>query len=201
MRTYFLCSAILFLVAVSPAAAQHGHGEDFLVGVNALTGQLAVEYDPGNFPFLLPVAENPLLAGWALDDPGLIALDGPDPEDPDFVPVDATADVAFELLSVSSPALKVWNPLGPGEAGFEITPGSFLDFAGTGHFHEHVWWHIDAADPAYSPAGGPWEATFRFVDLRTAGGHAASDPITVGFVPEPAAVLLLGLGALLARRR
>ncbi len=196
-------SALLIAVVVAlvgSAQAQHGHGEDFLVGVSASSGQLLVEYDPDIYPYPLPPSEDPLLSGWALDDPGLIALEEPDPEEPDFVPVDPAADVAFELLGVSSAAMKVWDPLGPGEPGFQILPGELLNFPGLGEFHEHVWWHIDNLDPAFDPLAAPWEVSFRFVDLRPAGGHLPSDPVTVQFIPEPGSALLLAVGLLLRRR-
>ncbi len=181
------------------AATWHGHGEDFVIGVDENTNALQVEYDPLLFPYPLPPSDDPLLAGWTLDDPGLIALDAPDPHDPSFVPVDPDADIAFELIAVSRPEFKVWNPLGPGEPGFQILPGEVYNFPGVGEFHAHVWWHIDAADPSYDPNVSAWEVTFRFVDLRTAGAHGPSDPVTVAFTPEPGTLIPL-LAAVLALR-
>lgn len=200
--TRFTCTLTMLAVAVlTPVIARgHGHGEDFLIGVNALTNQLQVEYDPDLYPFALPLSEHPLLVGWALDDPGLIGLDEPDPDEPDFVPVDAAADIGFELLAVSGTEFKVWNPLGPGEGGFQIPVGQTYDFPGLGDFHEHVWWHIDTADAGYDPAVMAWDVTFRFVDLRTSDAHVASDPVTVTFTPEPSAGLLLAAGVLVGAR-
>ncbi|MBP7744697.1 MAG: hypothetical protein KA383_01095 [Phycisphaerae bacterium] len=202
MTRFAFALTVLTVAALTPAITwAHAHGEDFLIGVNAPTNQLEVEYDPDLYPFALPRSEHLLLVGWALDDPGLIGLDGPDPDDPDFVPVDAAADIGFELLAVSGTAFKVWNPLGPGETGFQILAGQTYNFPGLGDFHEHVWWHIDTTDPHYDPTVTAWDVTFRFVDLRTGAAHLASDPVTVTFAPEPSAALLLAAGVLAVARR
>ncbi len=124
MTRFAFALTVLAVAALTPAITwAHAHGEDFLIGVNAPTNQLEVEYDPDLYPLALPRSEHLLLVGWALDDPGLIGLDGPDPDDPDFVPVDAAADIGFELLAVSGTAFKVWNPLGPGETGSRFWRG------------------------------------------------------------------------------
>jgi hypothetical protein len=109
--------------------------------------------------------------------------------------------MGLELLSVSSAAMKLWSPLGPGEAGFQILPGTVYAFQEMGDFHEHPWWHIDSSDPAFDPQDGPWELTFRLVDLRTSAPHSPSDAITVSFVPEPGSAVALLAAAVVGTLR
>jgi MYXO-CTERM domain-containing protein len=133
-----------------------------------------------------------------LDDPGFVSLEADEAEPGLFEPLDAGANIALRVLSVSSPEFKVWNPVGPGEPGFQII-GDDLWSIGAPAFDTHPIWHIDLADPAYDPAHAPWEVTFQLIDL--AGVHAPADPLTVSFVPEPAAAGLLALAAATMRRR
>jgi len=191
----------MLIVAVATCAAltvttawAHEHDEDFEIGQNPSTGQIAVHYDPDLYPFTLPVSAEPELPGFALDDPGFVSLDGI--EDPgEFEPLDPSAVIALQVLS-TSPAFKVWHPLAPGE--LEIAGSTLLNFGST-PIHVHTWWHIDNTDPAYDPLAGPWAVTFQLID--TAGAYAASDPITVTFTPEPSTLGLLACGAVVLLRR
>jgi hypothetical protein len=190
----------LFAVAMlgTTTVLADGHGEDFLIGIDPQTNQLKVEYDPGIYPFALPWSEEPLLAGWALDDPGLIALEEDDVEPGEFELLDPAADVYLRVLSVSQPAMKMWDPLAPGEQGFQISGDRHLHLGGP-DFHMHAWWHVDLAEPGFGFEQSPWEITFQLYDA--AGVHAPTDAIAVTFTPEPGtAILALGLMALVRRR-
>jgi hypothetical protein len=183
--------AICLSVVALTAAANAQHEEDFVVGLVPDTNQIQAAYDPDNFPFALPKSQGPLLAGFALDDPGFLTEDAESPLNPD-------SSIALKLVGVSSPEFKMWDPLGPGEDGFQII-GDRLWEMGAPDFDVHPFWHIDTADPNYDPAHEPWSVTFRLTDL--AGIHEDSDDVTVTFVPEPSAAFLLGLGALALARR
>ncbi len=192
-----LTTLVIAALFVPTAVAEHGHGDDFIIGVDGTTNQIRLEYDPDNFPFSLPSSEEPLLIGAALDDPGLIGLHDAEPEE-NFYPLDPGSEIAFELLS-ADPAMKVWDPLGPGEAGFQILPNEPFSL-GSPEIHAHLWWHIDAADPQFDENDAPWDLTFRIVDLTDT--HVASDPVSVSFVPEPTSLFgLLMAAAALPRRR
>lgn len=200
-----IAMSIIFaqLIALQAAGGPlaNRHDDDIEVGLDPVAGQIKVEFDPDIFPFALPASEFPLLSGFALDDPGFVSLDADEAVPGEFEPLPPGTVVAFKLLSTSSPALKVWNPVGPGEPGFQIIDDN-LWVIGAPPFDEHPVWHIDDLDPAYNPADAPWTATFQLVHV--APGHVTalspSDPVTITFVPEPATVALLVLGALLARR-
>ncbi len=192
----------LALTLAGVACAEVLHEDDFEVGIDPVLQQIKVEYDPDLFPFPLPPSDFPLLAGWALDDPGFVSLDADEQVPGEFEPLPAGRVIGLRVLSVSSPEFKVWDPLGPGEPGFQIQ-GSNLWTIGAAPFDRHPVWHIDSADPAYDPANGPWSVTFELVDL-TPGLSVAllpSDPVTVTFIPEPASLSLLVLSVTLLRRR
>lgn len=194
---------ILSIVMVSAQAAFAGdpHKEDFEVGYDPATNSIRVEFDPDVFPFNLPASDFPLLAGAALDDPGFLSLDVVEIPG-EFEPLPAGTSVALKVLSTSTPDFKVWNPVGPGEPGFQIL-GDDVWVIGQPFFDSHPVWHIDTADPAFNELNSPWTVTFQVIDVTGADvvGLGPSDPITVAFTPEPAAAALLPLGlALLARR-
>ncbi len=174
------------------------HEEDFEVGVYPPSNQLRIEYDPSLFPWELPPSAWPELAGFALDDPGFVALDPNEVVPGEFELLDPAALVALRVLSVGSPEMKVWNPVGPGEPGFQIS-GDNLWTVGGAPFDEHPIWHVDAADPAYAPEHAPWLVTFQLVDLAEI--HQPSNPVSVSFTPEPSTAALLAAAALFLRRR
>lgn len=185
-------SGLLMTSLVAPVG-RADDDEDFVVGADPTGQKITVSFDPNLFPFNLPPSEEPNLAGFALDDPGFKT-------DTAEFPLNDGALVAMKVLSTSSPALKVWDPLAPGETGFQIV-GDTLWELGSPEFDTHPWWQIDTSDPAYNPDDAPFSVTFQLLDLS--GTYAASDDVTVTFVPEPSAALLLGLGILagVSRRR
>ncbi len=198
-RTLLLLAAYSIAVAGALAAFAGVHGEDFIVGQNPATGQLAVEYPLDIYPFELPPSAEPALAGFALDDPGFLSLDAVEIPNA-FEPIDLDAIVRMEVLASSRPAMKVWNPLAPGTPGFQIVGANHWDI-GQRPFDAHPYWHIDSSDPSYVPADAPWSVTFRLIDAR-AEGHVASEPITVTFLPEPATILsMIALLTLAPQRR
>ncbi len=196
-----LISFGLPLVATACAASfalagPHKHKEDFEVALDLKTGNLTVLFDEMTFPFELPDSKFPLLDGFAIDDPGFLSL----PKDEatlEYGPIDADASIVFEVISTSSSAFKVWDPLGPGEAGFEIE-GDRRWTIGPRPFDTHPYWHIDTSDPSYDPLA-VYEVTFRLIDLRGKGSHGPSEAITVAFTPEPASLALVALLLVAAR--
>lgn len=167
------------------ALAQH-HDDDFVVGCTG-AGQLAVEFDFDENPVLPPVQG--LLNGFALDEPGFMAL-GEDKPTEDFFTLADGASIVFEAVSFS-PVLSAWTP---GFLSQLDQPGEQWVLGGTS-FDEHLTWHIDANHPSFDPVAGPWSATFRLLDLGTTG-YAASPDYTVHFVPEPGVLALVTIATL-----
>ncbi len=197
MKQTALIWGVVASLCISPLA--WAHEEDFEVGIDPALNQIAVWFDADLFPWELPPSEwGPGVAGFALDDPGFVSLE-PDHSQPGvFEPLDPAANIALRVLWVSSPEMKVWQPVGPGEPGFQIL-GDDLWIIGTPHFDVHPVWHIDTEDPMFDPAHGPWTVNFQVLDLS--GTHAASEPVSVQFTPEPAAWVPLCLGLAALRRR
>lgn len=194
MKRKFILSMAVCAAFSATTAWAHDHDEDFEIGQNPTTGQIAVHYDTDLYPFTLPASSEPEMIGFALDDPGFVSLE--EIEEPGlFEPLDPNANIALQVLSTST-GFHVWDPLAPGL--LEVSGANLLDFGGD-PIHVHAWWHIDTTDPAYDPAGGPWAVTFQLID--TAGVYTASDPITVTFTPEPGSFGLLACGALALLRR
>lgn len=187
-----ICTLLAFVPSVL------AHAEDFEVGINPATNRIQIAYDPDLFPWSLPASEWPDAVGFALDDPGFVSLDADEAVPGVFEVLNPGASIAMQVLSVSSPEMKAWNPVGPGEPGFQII-GDSLWTIGAPFFDNHPVWHIDTAAPTYDPAHGPWDITFQLVD--NAGMHLASEPVTVSFTPEPASLGAAALGVLVFRRR
>jgi|YNPNPStandDraft_1061719.scaffolds.fasta_scaffold49491_2 hypothetical protein len=196
MRQTFVCFALVVIASATVTA--QAHTGDFEVGIDPTSNRILVEFDPDAFPWLLPPSEDPMLPGFALDDPGFVSLEDDEAEPGVFEPLNPNAIIRMQVLSVSSPEFKVWDPLGPGEDGFQII-GTRLWQLGSPHFDTHCWWHIDTTDPAYDPAHGPWSVTFRLLDAAQV--HLPSDPITVTFLPEPASLVASLLALLVVRPR
>jgi hypothetical protein len=184
------------LLAFTPSVL--AHADDFEIGLNPTTNRIQVAYDPGLFPWQLPLSEWPDAVGFALDDPGFVSLEAEEAVPGVFEELNPGAITALKVLLVSSPEMKAWNPVGPGEPGFQII-GDSLWTIGAPHFDNHPVWHIDTAVPTYDSAHGPWGITFQLVD--SAGIHLASEPVTVSFTPEPASLGAAALSALAFSRR
>ena len=190
-------SSVCFLLAAglatTPAHAQHDHGGDYVVAVDA-SGALAIE---GEFdePRELPAFNQNGINGWFGDDPGFTHLDEDEPDEGLFM-LGNGADIYFELVSLD-PAVKVYTPL------FEpMTPGDAFALGGS-IFDEHPFWHIDADDAAFDPNQSVWNVSWRVIDLGSAG-YADSDVFTTQLTNAPAPGVLTLAGGLsvlrLARR-
>ena len=184
--------ATLFAGALLPFSMawggdDHGH-EDFVVGRTG-AGQLAVEFDIAELIELPPASG--LIQGWAAADTDIMNLKSKKPEE-DFFVLDSGAQIIFELVSID-PAFKLWSP------GF----GSLLDtpadefVLGTSDFDIHLTFHIDTEDLAFDPSVDTFAVGFRLRDDGVTG-YAPSSTMTANFiaVPEPAALLLLSVGAI-----
>lgn len=197
MRNFALASTMLSFCTLTGFG---GHEGDFEVGIDPQLNQVKIEFDPNLFPWLLPPSEWPAAIGFALDDPGFVSLEPNEVIPGVFELLNPDALIALRVVATNSPEMKIWNPVGPGEPGFQIL-GDDLWTIGSQPFDDHPVWHIDTADPAYHPGHSPWAVSFQLVDL--AGHHLESDVVTVTYTPEPAASALLALATLGfgARRR
>ncbi len=150
--------------------------------------QLALHMDGGP-PFFLPQSQFRGFDGYAAAEPGFVSNEDVDPDN-NFFPLLAGVDLEFELVA-AEPHIQVWNDTGsaPMIVGERYTIGGQL-------FHNHPIWH--------SPDGTPnveYTLQIRLVDLS---GQLSDSPVySIGFIPtpEPAAGLLLVLGAAWALRR
>lgn len=153
---------------------EHGHADDFIVGVIFANpeGQIEAEFDFDEI-FELPEIDG-VITGFALDDPGFASLDEDEPDEGIFM-LDPTTEIVFELVS-SDPAFKIHTP---GFADILVAPGDQW-LIGAPPFDEHVTWHIDTTDPSYDPGQIIYPVTFRLLDVG-ATGYAPSEDFTVMF--------------------
>lgn len=191
-RPAYLIVLAAFFAFAGTALAQHHHEGDLVVGRTG-GGQLQVEFDFGA-PLALPPVDG-LLKGWALDDPGFDHLEADEPDE-DFFMLGSGAQIRFDVVSFA-PAFQAWTP---GFAAALRNPGDTYVFPDGELLHGHLNWHIDALDPQFDPAAGPWTASFRLVDVGSTG-YTPSEVYTFAFTPEPSTLALVGLGALVLRRR
>lgn len=175
----------ILMMSAQSAHVLAQHDDDFIVGRTG-SGQLAVEFDFGESS-ALPAVQG-VLRGFALADPGFMALSADEPGE-DFFTLQDGANVVFEVVSFS-PAVSAWTP---GFLSRLDQPGERWTLGGPG-FDTHATWHVDANHPAFDALGGPWSASFRLLDLGTTG-YASSPDYTVNFVPEPS-MMLLGLSVI-----
>lgn len=185
LRAPFRLFVTLGLVSVIAQAANAGmiKEDDVNIGLDLAQNKLGVIWLGEEVS--LPELAGPLF-GFGLDEPGLISLEVPYGG---LVPLPEGVEVVLEVISFD-PALQGWTP------GFSSTfsdPGDLWSLGST-PVHAHPFWHIDSTDAGFNPMQVEWHATFRFVDANP-GGYAASDPVTVVFTPEPAALTLMAVGA------
>lgn len=192
MRPAHLVVLASLFACAGTALAQHHHEGDLVVGRTS-AGQLRIEFDFDE-PIALPPVDG-LLKGWARDDPGFDHLEADEPDE-DFLMLGSGAHIRFDVVSFA-PAFQAWTP---GFAAALRNPGDSYVFPDGELLHGHLNWHIDALDPRFEPTAGPWTASFRLIDVGTTG-YSPSDVYTFMFAPEPSAVALVALGALLVRRR
>lgn len=168
-------AALAAVLATTPGAVRadedHHHEGDFIVGVNG-SGQLAMEADTDE-QFFLPAASG-LLNGWALDDPGFMALEEDEPAE-DFYQLGAGAEVVLEVLAIS-PAFQAWTP---GFINVLDVSGDQWSIGGNS-FDEHPTWHINSDSLAFDPSQTKWSITFRLIDLGSTG-YSPSEPVTAVF--------------------
>ncbi len=165
--------------------------DDVNIGINPGLGQLVVIW--GGEEVALPPLAGPLF-GFGLDEPGLITIEegfgG-------LVPPESGANIVLEVIAFDA-ALKGWTP------GFGSTfenPGDTWDLGGV-PAHEHPFWHVDSTDGGFvaPPGQTEWNATFRILDTGSTS-YLSSEPVTVTFLPEPSAQVLLAMGAMPVTRR
>lgn len=196
MRRFLIATALITTFGAAGALAGPGHKGDVVVGLNS-AGGLAVEVGGG--PVALDPGADPFF-GWFGEEPGFTNNKEDEPGEGFFaLPLDAE----IELLFVTIPAAfnvydndGAFTPILEGQA-WRLSPNS----PPFGVFDIHPYWHIDSSDPAFDPdqlATG-WEVVMQVRDVN--GAYAASESFSVTFVPEPASLALLALGALVAVRR
>ena len=102
MRQSALCILATAGLATSAAVAQHDHGGDYVVAVDA-SGMLAIEGDFDE-PREIPEFNQNGFNGWFGDDPGFASLEENEPDEGLFMLGDG-AEIYFQLVSVD-PAMK-----------------------------------------------------------------------------------------------
>ncbi len=193
---------IIGLLTIQPAYAQHQHHGDIIIGTNGgATPQLKIEFDEqilsGHTFIALAASQNPSIAGWLADEPGFEALEADEPDEA-FYMLDSGAQIRLVGVDLN-PGLFVRAPsIG---TPVRIAPSPALGHLELGdhELHAHAVWHIDSSAPGFQNQSA-WYGTFKLVDVGTTG-YGDSAPFTLGFVPEPGSLGLLGLGGLLVIRR
>ena len=189
-------SVICLVVGIYPAVvvADHAH-EDLVVGVDG-TGRLKIEFSHWDESHeLLPVSG--LLHGWLGDHPGFAHVENDEPAE-DMYTLEEGAQVWLEVVEFDG-CLSAYDG---GFVGGPYNDAGDQALLGDEHLHTHLEWHIDSNAAGFSVLDGPWEATFRLIDMGDTQ-YSDSQDYTLKFVPEPVGVSLLGFGALVVgiRRR
>ncbi len=202
-RTPLLLLILTCLVATSAnaLALSTPPPNHFVAGVDG-NGKLGVAYDTMPIPLELPNSVNAFFPGWFSKQMGLLQVIQGDSNN-GLNPLALGHSTELEIISLDL-GLKIYDPVfNPLTAGntMPLWSGLATDYApGSANQHTHPWMHIDSTVlPGYD-GSSPLSATFRFIDVGTTG-YSSSDPFTATFVPEPATIGLLGLGAMTALRR
>jgi len=189
-------------LTASPALAgdDHGHGSDFIIGIND-TGQLAFEFDGDDLEpisdFIMNGGLNGDFTGYFFDEPGFASLDEDEPDEGFFM-LGAGADIYVMINAIDAP-FQVYDP------DFDaVVPAGGMFALGSPDFDTHPFWTVDTTSPAFDANVFEYDVTLKFVDLGSTG-YADSEAITVTFsrVPAPGTAGLLaisGLGAIRRRR-
>ncbi len=196
MRKRMTSLAVILAAATAPVAYAggdgHEHEGDLIVGRTG-AGQLAIEFDFDEPIVLQPTSG--LLNGWALDEPGVDALEEDEPGE-DFFQLSLAADLVWVVTAIDS-ALKAWLP---GFVDVLDGAGDEWHLGDVDSLHQHATWHIDSDTPGFSPSASPWSMSFRLED-RGLSAYCDSPIYTMTFVPEPGSLALLSLGGFALRRR
>lgn len=192
MYVHILLSiSMVAVLSTSAWADDHDHEHhDIVIGHDG-AGNLKLEFGHDNEGFAethtLEPASGPF-SGWEGEMPGFASLDADEPDE-SFYALPGTVDVQLEIVALDAD-FAVWTPglesLGVGES-YAL---------GAPDIHAHVHWNIL---PTGDPLHDTYEATFRLVD--DSGQFNTTGDYTLTFVPEPASITLIGLAALLRRRR
>jgi hypothetical protein len=188
MKTRFSLSIVSMLAvgafALPAFAEEHEHEHEDLIVGRTSGGELMIEFAHFDEEHMLGSVSG-AINGWLGDDPGFSHLEADEPGE-DFYMLEAGAEIWFEVVSFDT-AFQAW---GPGLTGPYATAGDQV-LLGDEELHEHLDWHINTDDLGYSLLDGPWEASFKLIDMGTTA-YDDSPTYTLTFVPEPGT-----LGALL----
>lgn len=194
MRKRLLTQYIAASAALGLSAAAWAHEGDFFVAIDTPAPgpgtNLVVDFD---FSQLIDLPPNnvPPFVGFFGDDPGFANLDIDEPNEGVYA-LPTTARLAARIVSLD-PALRVYDNDG---AFTPVLAGGSFSLLGSpvpGVFDTHPYWHIDTTDPSYDPNQASWNLVMNVYDLD--GVLGTSQNYTVQFVPEPASLGLLALGA------
>lgn len=195
MKAKVMMMAAAGLGAGLATAQPHHHGEDGIVGVSG-SGMLAIEMDLDEVYEFEELFSDGSLNGWISDAPGFTALDEDEPDE-DFYMLGAGADIHFQLVGTSDPAMEVYNPFFDVPA---MVSGESFAF-GTGDFDTHPFWFLNTDAPSFDPADGVWSVDFRVIDQGSTG-YADSEVFTIQFaIPSPSGAGVLAMAGLVATRR
>ena len=184
--TFSLCCMNTIAATASLVAqeAPHDHGD---IIIDQSSNQLTIEADLDEL-IILESSTNPFLPRYLGSEPGFETLESNEPDE-NFYMLDGASDVYLKLISKDI-NLQVLSA----DVNISLGDGDVLTLGGS-DVHTHLVFNIL---PAYS--GGVLSDTFQLED-HGASAYISSDPFTMTFVPEPTAIVLMGIGGLMAKRK